>query len=75
MNLTIEKEFNEFRKYHINIYNVYFHILCGFFLMSFLFLSAKKIAITLLVLYTFFLLLTISNGVLISYFVVDNVLS
>lgn len=32
MNTIIKKEFIEFEKYHKNIYNIYFHVLCGFFL-------------------------------------------
>lgn len=66
MNITIKNEFYEFRKYHINIYNIFFHILCGFFFISFLFSSAKKYSIILLFLYMFLLLLIINNVVLIS---------
>lgn len=61
MNKIITKEFIEFEKYHKNIYNVYFHILCGFIFMSFLFLLCKNYSNILLILYSLLILFTINN--------------
>ncbi len=40
-NNTIESEFIDFKKYHKNKYNIYFHIVCGFIFMCSLFLLSK----------------------------------
>lgn len=58
---NIKKEFLEFNKYHRNIYNICFHIICGFIFMSFLFLLSKTYSNLLLVLYSFMLFFTIHN--------------
>lgn len=61
MNQIIEKEFIEFEKYHKNIYNIYFHVLCGFVFMTFLFLLSNNYSNVLLILYSLLLLFTINN--------------
>jgi hypothetical protein len=61
MNTIIKKELIEFEKYHKNIYNIYFHILCGFIFMTFLLLLSEKYSILLLILYTLLILLTTNN--------------
>lgn len=61
MNTIIKKEFIEFEKYHKNIYNIYFHLLCGFVFMTFLFLLSNNYSNVLLILYSFLILFTINN--------------
>ena len=61
MNIIIKKEFIEFKKYHKNIYNIYFHIVCGIFFMTFLFLLSNNYSNVLLILYSLLLLFTIHN--------------
>jgi hypothetical protein len=61
MNQIIKKEFSEFEKYHKDIFNVYFHIVCGFIFMSFLFLLSTNYSFVLLFLYSTLLLFTIQN--------------
>ena len=61
MNIIIKKEFVEFEKNHKNIYNIYFHIVCGFIFMTFLFLLLKNYSNTLLLIYSLLLLFTIHN--------------
>ena len=61
MDKIIKKEFIEFEKYHKNIYNVYFHIICGFIFMTFLFLLSKKYSNVLLIIYSLLILFTIYN--------------
>ena len=61
MNTVIKKEFIEFEKYHKNVYNIYFHIACGFIFMTFLFLLLKNYSYYLLSLYSLLLLFTIHN--------------
>jgi len=61
MNKVIKEEFIEFEKYHKNIYNIYFHILCGFIFMTFLFLLSKKYSYILLSFYTLLILFTTHN--------------
>ena len=61
MNRIIKKEFIEFEKYHKNIYNIYFHILCGFVYMTFLFLLLNNYSNVLLILYSLLILFTINN--------------
>jgi len=61
MNTIIKKEFIEFEKYHKNIYNIYFHIVCGFIFMTFLFLLSNNYSIVLLILYSLLILFTINN--------------
>jgi len=61
MNTFIKKEFNEFEQYHNNIYNIYFHIVCGFIFMTFLFLLSNKYSNLFLILYSLIILFTIHN--------------
>jgi hypothetical protein len=61
MNTIIKKEFIEFEKYHKNMYNIYFHIVCGFIFMTFLFLLSKNDSNLLLFLYSLLILFTIHN--------------
>jgi len=61
MNTIIKNEFIEFEKYHNNIYNIYFHIVCGFLFMTFLFLLSKNYSNVLLIIYSLFILFTIHN--------------
>lgn len=61
MNTIIKKEFIEFKKYHKNIYNIYFHVVCGFVFMTFLFLLSNNYSNSLLILYTLLILFTINN--------------
>ena len=59
MNTIIKKEFIEFDKYHKNIYNIYFHIICGFIYMTFLLLLSNNYSYILLILYSLLILFTI----------------
>jgi ABC-type siderophore export system fused ATPase/permease subunit len=61
MNKIIEKEFIDFEKYHRNIYNIYFHIICGFIFMAFLFLLSKNNSNLLLIIYSLLILFTTNN--------------
>ena len=61
MNIIIKKEFIEFEKYHKNIYNIYFHILCGFVFMTLLFLLSNNYSNVLLILYSLLILFTINK--------------
>ena len=61
MNKIIKNEFIDFEKYHKNIYNIYFHILCGFIFMAFLFLLTKNYSNILLIIYSLLILFTIHN--------------
>ena len=61
MNTIIKKEFIEFEKYHANIYNIYFHIICGFIFMTFLFLLSNNYSNILLIMYSLLLQFTIYN--------------
>jgi len=61
MNNIIKKEFVEFTQYHKNVYNIYFHILCGFIFMAFLFLSSKNYSTLGLIVYSLLLLITLHN--------------
>jgi hypothetical protein len=61
MNTIIENEFIEFEKYHKNIYNIYFHITCGFIFMTFLFLLSNNYSNILLIVYSLLLQFTIYN--------------
>ena len=61
MNRIIKKEFIEFEKYHKNIYNIYFHIVCGFIFMTFLFLLSKNYSNLLLFIYSLLIFFTIHN--------------
>lgn len=61
MNTIIKKEFNEFEKYHKNIYNIYFHILCGFIFMTFFLLLSNRYVNLFLILYSLLILFTIHN--------------
>lgn len=60
METLIKTELVEFEKYHKNKYNVYFHIVCGFFYMTFLLLLFKNSNL-LLFIYSLILLITMKN--------------
>ena len=62
MNLvsSIKKEYNEFKLYHKNIYNISFHIFCGFIYMSYFFLLFGKYKNIVLGLYIFLLAYSIN---------------
>jgi uncharacterized membrane protein YGL010W len=60
-NNTIEGEFIDFKKYHKNKYNIYFHIVCGYIFMCSLFLLSKTYSNLLLILYSLLVLFTIQN--------------
>jgi hypothetical protein len=62
MNATIKREFIEFENYHKNIFNIYFHIVCGFIFMTFIFLLSKKYSNILLILYSLLLFFTIHDS-------------
>lgn len=55
MNVLIKKEYIEFEKHHKNVYNIYFHIICGFIFMTCLCLFSYKYSYILLLLYTIIL--------------------
>lgn len=61
---NIKEEFSEFKLYHKNIYNISFHIFCGFIFMSFFFLLFKKNKNVALLFYSIILLFTIHNIVI-----------
>lgn len=61
MNTIIKKEFIEFEKYHKNIYNIYFHIICGFIFMTFFILLSNNYNNILLFLYSLLILFTTHN--------------
>ncbi len=61
MKSVIEKEFTEFKKYHKNINNIYFHIFCGFIYMTLLFLLFKEYSYILLFIYFLLILFTLSG--------------
>jgi hypothetical protein len=62
MNLvsSIKKEYNEFKLCHKNIYNISFHIFCGFIYMSYFFLLFGKYKNIVLGLYLFLLIISIN---------------
>ncbi len=61
MNTILKKEFIEFEKHHKNMYNIFFHIVCGFIFMTFLFLLLNPYSNILLILYSLLILFTIHN--------------
>ena len=64
MNETIKKELTEFKKYHKNIYNIYFHILCGFIFMAVLVLLSSNYSNLVLFMYALLLLFTLHDFVI-----------
>lgn len=60
MNSYIQKELDEFKPCHTNVFNISFHILCGFIFMSALLLLSKKYKIFLLLAYAILLLFTMT---------------
>ena len=64
MNTIIKNEFDEFKKYHKNIHNVYFHIFCGFVFMTFIFLLSKNYSNILLLIYSLFIFFTMNNFII-----------
>ncbi len=61
MNTILKTEFIEFEKYHTNVYNIFFHIVCGFIFMTCLFLLSNNYSTVLLSLYSLLILFTIQN--------------
>jgi hypothetical protein len=57
---TIKQELLEFKKYHKNVYNIYFHILCGFVFMACLVLLTNNINVAIL-LYLLLIVFTTHN--------------
>lgn len=52
-----------FKKHHKNIYNIYFHIICGLIFIPSLFLIFKKYSIILLLIYYLLIIFTINNKI------------
>lgn len=68
MNKSIKNEFDQFKLYHKNIYNINTHIFCGFVYMSFLLLLLNNSNInqqTLIFLYCTLILFTMNSSSLI----------
>jgi len=61
----IKKDFDEFEQYHRNIFNISFHIFCGFIFLSFLFLLFKKHHLKALAIYALILIYTMKDKPLI----------
>lgn len=61
MNQSIKDELQEFKHYHKNRYNIYFHIFCGCIYMAALCLLFKKYHYIALIIYGILLLLTLNN--------------
>jgi hypothetical protein len=61
MDTIIKQELIEFKKYHKNVYNIYFHILCGFVFMSCLLLLSKNYMNVFAVLYSLLIAVTTHN--------------
>jgi hypothetical protein len=57
----LQNDFKEFEKYHKNIYNIEFHIICGFIFMTSLFILSRKYSKLLIIIYSLLLLFTINN--------------
>jgi uncharacterized membrane protein YGL010W len=64
MNRSIQHELQEFKQYHKNRYNIYFHILCGFICMATFCLLFKQYSNLVLIIYGLLLLFTIDNIIL-----------
>ncbi len=62
MNKIINEEYDLFKKYHKNIYNIMFHILCGFIFMAFFFTAFAKYSYLALSLYFAGILATTGMG-------------
>jgi hypothetical protein len=63
MENIIESEYNEFKKYHKSQFNLYFHIICGIFFMTFLLLSLENYKNIGLIIYAILLTYTIKDTV------------
>jgi hypothetical protein len=61
MNTILQKEWTEFQQHHQNIYNVSFHVVCGFLFLTCLLLLANKYSYVFLLVYSVFLLFTMQN--------------
>ena len=61
MNNHIKKELDEFKKYHKNFFNIYFHIFCGFIFISLLALFFDKYSNMFIFIYSLLILLTTNN--------------
>lgn len=60
MNTIIKKEYTEFESSHTNVYNIYFHVFCGFVFMGVLCLFMRDSNIFAF-LYSLLIFLTIEN--------------
>ena len=79
-NKKIKKEFRDFKKHHKNIYNILFHIACGFAYMSLFFSLFREYKNIALLVYFILLLMTINlmSALLIFipiYYIINNVIS
>jgi len=63
MENIIESEYNEFKKYHKNQFNLSFHIVCGILFMTFLLLSLDNYKNIGLIIYAILLSYTIKDPV------------
>jgi hypothetical protein len=86
MDKYLKDEWDEFKKHHKNIYNILFHILCGFIYMSVIFLlfkSYKNIALIVYILLLFIskiniyiiFVIFISIYIIINYLIKNNIKS
>jgi len=58
---SIKDEFEEFKQYHKNIYNIFFHIFCGVIFMAAFFLLFGKNSFFTLFLYTILMIITLND--------------
>ena len=58
---VIQKEYDDFKRYHKNKYNVLFHIICGFLYMTFFFLLFKNYCTFFMIFYCLLLYFTTSQ--------------
>lgn len=68
MNEILKKELIQFKLFHKNSFNVYFHILCGFIFMTCLLLISNKYSYLLLVIYSLIILFTL-NDIIVSFII------
>ena len=62
MNRLINKEFEEFKMYHKNIFNIKFHILCGLVYMTFLLLLDKSCRYNFFIIYSLMIIMTFKTS-------------
>lgn len=68
MNEILKKELIQFKLFHKNSFNVYFHIVCGFIFMTCLLLISNKYSYLLLVIYSLIILFTL-NDIIVSFII------